>query len=167
AEAEEGLTSARREAMQIISGVQEETDKLLEAREAELEVKAQDFHDEYRELSERVETLRAVSVDLESRLKAIAAGNLADLVSGNTLVTEALTLTPIAELPDLPEKEQDEEADTEEVEGRTVRGSFYRRRSGGLPRLGDAANDAHSVVREMRAARHEAENADSMAAQPA
>lgn len=168
AEAEAHLTAARREAMSIISGVQDETTRLLETREAELEIKAQDFHDEYRELSERVETLRAVSVDLESRLKAIAAGNLADLISSNSLVAEALAMEPITEIPDAPRREEAAKpsTDDEEIDGKTVRGSFYRRRSGGLPRLGEAAMEAHSVVRDMRKAAEE--NADShMAAQPA
>lgn len=76
AAAESIRDKARLEAIEMIDSVETDTTSLLAAREAALTEMRARYQDEEAELIARIDVLRTAANDLETRLKAIAAGTL-------------------------------------------------------------------------------------------
>lgn len=151
-EAEDTLSAARREAITIVSQIQEESARMLAEREAELAKQAEQYEEENVELTERVIKLRAVTTDLATRLDALARGKIEELFAMSGLIETTIDqdnhLTQMVRQGTALSSNAFTEEDSEEE---APRGSFYTRRSAGLPRIGpEAAEGVRAAVSAMR-----------------
>jgi cell division septum initiation protein DivIVA len=88
-EAQTIISTARREALEILATAQGDATQLVDASDKEKERLRAELAAEHTELAERVERLRAVAHELETRLQSLASAALGDL---DGLLSEAASI---------------------------------------------------------------------------
>lgn len=180
-EAEAAVDEARREAGTAGASGGDEGASPTKASTAELDRIREEFTAEQAGLADRLEQMRTVTSDLEHRLRALAQGTREELEAMNEaartgtethddLAGAIPSATSVADKDDpspgrraAPEPAERPEPLTPlrppppEIDDTpaTNRGSFYSRRSAGLPRIGADAASAVAAVSAMRGRHHE------------
>jgi DivIVA domain-containing protein len=162
AEAETTLTEARREAISIITDIKKEGERLIAEREEQLADMDRLHKEEHGELINKVETYRRVATDLEARLKAIARGAVEEIAAAGSLITAEIEgeLIKLSRQTHRAVDSSDAADPGEEVP--RERGSYYRRKSASLPRLGEESTSSVSAaIRALRSRPEEAATQES------
>lgn len=153
------VTSARDEALQVISEVEAETERLITERNAALEKMRDDYEAESSMLIDRINTLRSITADLESRSAPAPATAPAPTPQDPPSTPTSEGRTAVA--PPGNDAHHDDGGDAPNAA--RIRESFSGRRSAKLPRIGEeAGRSALAAATAMRAhLTHEPDDSDS------